>query len=152
MRTQQVLDDLQALVERSGRIPGFGRKAVDERRFHSLLGQLREALPTDMREAARVTQEKERIIAEASARAEEMRSEAQQEAEGLVSESEIIRQARADAEEILRRSEAQAQDIRKEAHTYATEVLDKIDGMVSRIAAAVEAGRAALAETADTGQ
>lgn len=150
MLTQQILDSLQALVERSGRMPGLGKKAVDERRFYALLGQFREALPADLREAARVSQEKERILSEARAEAEQVRAQARQAAAELVRESEITRQAREGGEEIVRQARAEAQEIQKQARAYGNEVLEKIDSMVSRIAAAVEAGRAALSSSDST--
>jgi len=144
MRTQQMLDELQALVERSGRMPGMGKKAVDERRFYSLLGQLRESLPADLREASRTIQEKDKMIAEASAKAEEIKAKAQEQSARLVEESEITHRAHADAEEIVRQADLRAEAIRQDAHTYASQVLEKIETMINRLAAGVQEGRAAL--------
>jgi len=144
MRTHQLLDDLQALVERSGRLPGLGKKSVDERRFYSLLGQLREALPADLREATRITQESESILAAARAEAERTLGEARDEASRLVEDSELKRQAQIEADEILRRADLQADEIRNEAHVFAAQVLDRMSSTVNRIATTIEEGRTAL--------
>lgn len=127
------------------------------------LEKIQAHLPTQMREAANLARESERILHDATTDAEEklasakrdseqMLKEAHAEAEriveqarlqqeSLISESEVLKLAKAQAEDIRNTSERESRQMRREADKYAHEVLTSVEGTLSRMLTQVERGK-----------
>ncbi|MHB1131153.1 MAG: hypothetical protein ACYC4L_02075 [Chloroflexota bacterium] len=140
-----LIDRLEALIAEGKRIPWTGRAMVDEREFMEIIDQLRVSLPEELRHARRITQECERLLADAQAEADTLMSAARQQADRLMQDDEVAKQAerqaamiRAEAErqgiemveaaqqhsqQVVTQAHDQAQSIRNGAEDYARDVL-----------------------------
>jgi cell division septum initiation protein DivIVA len=161
-----LIDRLEALVAEGRHIPVLGRIMIDEREFMEIIDQLRVSLPEELRQARRITQERERLLAEAQSDAERVTSLAQEQASRLLQETEVSRSAerraelilneaerqgnetieaaRQEAQQILFEAQQQAESVRAGADGYAREVLTSLDQELGKHQGMVRKGLAVL--------
>ncbi|MER3406140.1 MAG: ATPase, partial [Chloroflexota bacterium] len=58
----QLIDRLEALISSGARLPLTSRALVDEQEVLDILDQLRMAVPEEIRQAKRLSQERERLL------------------------------------------------------------------------------------------
>lgn len=150
MAVQRLLEELEALVEKAGRLPWLGRKAVGEHKFFDLLSKVRQALPEELEKAAALLRDRDRVLNEARAQAEAILAEARREAARLMEESEVIKRATESASQLMHQAEVAAASVRADAVSFAQTIIDRVDQHLARLRAAVEEGRRAISPPAET--
>lgn len=150
----KLLEELEEYVEGSKQVMN---KAlfVDLDEFFARTNRIKAAVPDEIKRAARITRESQRIAEDAKEEArrilEEARAEVEQQLQGareegtrLVDEHEITRLATEKAAEILAHSERQAEEIRRGALAYAREVLGNLEGSVTAVLTSIQNGQRQL--------
>lgn len=140
----RLVDKLEALIEKGRRIPFSSAVIVSETLFLDIIDQMRISLPEEIKQARRLQQEREKVIAEAQEEAARIISKAREDAARLVAEHELRRQAQEGAERILAEAERQARAIHQGADDYAIEVLTRLSEELASIQRTVANGIAAL--------
>jgi len=138
MDIQHLLDRLEALLSDSRRIGG--KLIVDAQRSWDLIDQMRISVPEEVKQAQRVNQERDRIIAQAKEEAGRIIELARQEAAKLTEEHEIARRAQELAVTIEARARREAESVQYEADEYVMEVLIKLDEDLARTLTVVRNG------------
>lgn len=163
-----LLDKLEELPERARHLPFNTLLNFNQEQFYYLVLKIRANLPREMKQAAKVARDSERIVEQAedvaSERVESGRMAAEQlldeaRAEGervvataraqaaqLVQQSEVHRMATAQAHEIVRNAEVEASEIRKGADDYARDLLANLEGVLGKALTTVKRGRESLDE------
>ena len=95
-----LLDRLEEVLSSGSRLPFSSRTVIDEQECLDILDQIRVALPEEIKQARRVTAERDGIIAEAQARAQQIIREAEERAAEKVEEHALVRQAQARAQQV----------------------------------------------------
>lgn len=128
-----LLDNLEHLITGSQRIPMTNRVLVSEQEVLQLVDQIRAAVPEEIKQAHRLRQERERLLAQAQAEANRIIAAAREEAERLINDEETLRVAAERAAEIEREAEEHAGQLRDGADAYAVETLrsleERLDGV-----------------------
>lgn len=128
--------------------------------------QIKALMPRDLKDAASLSRETERMLAsaeeESAATLESARAQAQKmieeaenhaaliiqqaelKAQQLVAEDEISRIAKAQAEEVRRSAEKDAREMKRGADHYAADVLTNLETVVGRVLSTVEKGKREL--------
>lgn len=145
MDVLQLIDRLEQLVSSGTRLPLSSRTIIDEQEFLDIIDQLRVTVPEEIKQARRVSQERERVMLQAETEAEKILTSAQEQAARMLQEDEVFRRAQDEAERLLSEAEREAEDIRQGADDYAAEVLTQVEGELTRLMAMTRNGRAALA-------
>ena len=128
-----LIDELEAMLAESKRVP-FGRKLmVDEAHALELVDRLRSAMPVEVRQAHRILDEKERIMDDARERAHNMLHD-----RGLLAELEVER------ERMIAQAEREAERIKADGDAYVRGVLTGLAERLSKIQASVNNGLEAL--------
>jgi cell division septum initiation protein DivIVA len=140
----QLIDRLESLVSSGARVPLTSRAIVDEHDFLEIVDQLRIAVPEEIRQAKRLSQDKERIIHQAQGEADKLLEEARQQATHLLQENELVRAAEQYSEQTRREAEQHAEEIRRGADTYSLEVLGSLETELMKLLATVRRGKTAL--------
>ncbi|MDA8218990.1 MAG: hypothetical protein M0Z94_15400 [Dehalococcoidales bacterium] len=162
-----IIDRLESLVAQGKRVPLSSRTLVDEQEFLDIIDQLRVSLPEELRQARRVTQERERLVAEARAESEKITKAAQEHATLMMQETEVgkaaerraaliiqeaqeranamLQEARQQAEAIQEEAERNAADVREGANSYARDVLTRLDQELAKHTVMVHRGLDMLA-------
>lgn len=118
-----LLDRLEQLITGSQRIPMTNRVLVSEQDVLELVDQIRAAVPEEIKQAHRLRQERERLLAQAQAEGDRIILAAREEAERLTNDEEVLRLATERAFEIKNEAEEDASQLRDGADAYAVETL-----------------------------
>ncbi|HZK67863.1 MAG TPA: hypothetical protein VFD42_10045 [Chloroflexota bacterium] len=128
-----LLDDLEAIIERGGRIPFSARVMVDRDVYLDAMDALRMALPEAVTHAERIVRERDRIVAQAEAEAERVMSLAREQAAFLVSERQLLRTAELQSEAILNTAREEAKEIVSSAQKYASDLMAQLESDTMRV-------------------
>ena len=123
MDVLELIDELHDLVHSAKQVPLRDQVRVDEKKVHDLLDQMRSMIPDEIKQAQRIVNEREEMLAE----------------------------AKREAEEIIENAQAREREIRLGAEDYAAEILDTLELNLSKFIAAVQRGRERLQRPDDPG-
>jgi len=139
-----LLDRLESLVSGGARVPLTSRSIVDEQEFIDLLDQIRASIPEEVRQAKRVSQEREKVILQAQAEADKIINTARDQATQLLDQNEMVRAAQDHAQNIVDEAVQRAEDVRRGADEYALAALDELEQHLTRLLATIRKGKATL--------
>lgn len=137
----ELLDRIEALIERSAAVPLTDKKMVDAAAVVGLVEMIRSVLPQDLHDAHLLREDLEMRHRGAQDEARRIVEEAQATARRMVEQSEVLREIRRRAEDLLAQARSDAQATREGADTYARQVLDEMEAQLIRILEAVRKGR-----------
>lgn len=129
-----LVDRLENLVANSKRMPLVNQVILKEADLLAIIEQMRTSVPSEIKQARRIMQEKERILGQAQSEASMILTRAREESERAMAREgllrvaeersqEIIRRANDQAQAIVRRAESHTDQMQIEADTYASETL-----------------------------
>jgi vacuolar-type H+-ATPase subunit H len=139
-----LLDKLEALVSGGTRLPLTSRALVDEQEFVDILDEIRAAVPEEVRQAKRLSQDKERVISQAQGEADKIISAAREEASRILQEDALLRQARDQANAYVQEAVQRAEEVRRGADEYALAALENLEEQLTRLLATVRKGKTTL--------
>ena len=100
---------------------------MNEEEYLDIIDQMRITIPAGIKQAKRIQQERERIIAQAQEEAERIVALAREQAANLTNEHEVLETAGTKAEALLKQAQQQAEDIKADADDYVVEVLSELE-------------------------
>jgi hypothetical protein len=129
-----LVDRLENLMNNSKKMPLTNSLLVKESEILNIIELMRTSIPDEIKQARRIIQEKERILAQAQADASALLTRAREETERVMNREgllqaaearsqELVRQATEQAQKVIRRSHEQAEQREAGADVYATETL-----------------------------
>ena len=140
----QLLDRLESLVSTGTRLPLTSRALVDEQEFVDILDEIRAAVPEEVRQAKRLSQEKDKVILQAQSEADKIINSARDEATRILQEDHLIHAAREQADAYVQEAIQRAEEVRRGADEYALAALDGLEDQLTRLLATVRKGKATL--------
>ena len=159
-----LVDRLENLLTNSRRMPLVNQIIVKESDIYALLDQMRTVIPEEVKQARRLLQEKERILAQAQADASTLLAHAREESERAMNREgllrvaeersqELIHRASEHSQELVRRAEDHSEQMKIEADAYVTETLHNlrehlmsVETEVSRTILSIERGLESIGE------
>ena len=128
MEIFKILDELEAMVKESKKMPFSNTKVVVESDLLlDRVDRLRAVLPEELETARLIMSEKQRIIKEACGQADEDLEQSKDRVARMMDDSEITKSALRMSEEILAKAEEVAREIRAEANEYAENMLNHME-------------------------
>ncbi len=134
------------IIQKSTLIPLTVYRLVDEEHALELIDQMRISLPDEIKNAKRIYQERDRIIAQANEEASRLVELAQTEAADLVQRDAISGAADRRAQTIIERAQRDAQVIKLESDEYIMQVLSELEAHLMRSLTVVQNGLDKLEE------
>lgn len=132
-----LVDKLEAAINKGFVIPFGAKRIVDEDDCLDIIDQMRIAIPDEIKQARRVTQDRDRILAQSKEEADRVVALAREEAEHLTDVHEVARAAQDRAVAIQQQAETDAQATRNGADEYAQQVLldlqQRLDELTARL-------------------
>jgi cell division septum initiation protein DivIVA len=162
-----LVDRLENLITSSKKMPLSNSLLVREGEILKIIELMRTAIPDEIKQARRIIQEKERILAQGQADASTLLARAREETERVMNREGLLRAAEARSQELLREATEQAKEIvhqgqeraeqrRLGADAYAAETLRNlrehlltIETEVSRHVLSIEKGLESLGVPVD---
>jgi cell division septum initiation protein DivIVA len=138
------LNELEELIETSGKIPLTRKVLVNEDRMLDLLDRIRTTIPEEIRQAKWIIQEREKVMNDSQKEALRLLEDAQKQVDKQADESEIARKAKDIADEIVDRAEDKARELRDGARSYADDVLTNLMDSLDKLSSQIEQGRSEL--------
>jgi hypothetical protein len=120
-----LVDRLENLIANSRRMPVVNQIMIKEGDILNIVDQMRTSIPDEIKQARRVVQEKERILAQAQADASTLLARAREETERAMNREGLLRAAEARSQELVRQAEEQARAVVAKAEAHGEQL--KID-------------------------
>ncbi len=135
-----LIDQLEQLVLRSRPLPFLRWVVMEERQLLDLIDQMRVAVPQELKQARRIAQERERIIAQAKEEAERIVALAQEQASELIAQHQVVQAAEQRAALIIERAQREAERLKADADDYALTRLLELEETLSHLLQVVRNG------------
>ena len=113
MKTEKLLEDLENLIETSGRIPMTTKRVIEEEEIMRVLDAINESLPLELEESRRIMAEKDKILADAQRQADTLIAQAKDYIAKLTEESELVKQAQTQANQIITLANQSSEELKK---------------------------------------
>jgi len=101
---------------------------VNENAIFEIIDQMRIHIPEELKQAKRVQQQTDRLVAQAKEEAERIKTQARRESEELLSQNEQVYAAQARHAQIVEDARREAESLRQDAQQYAMQVLQDLEG------------------------
>lgn len=143
MEIMALIDRLEEMISQATKVPLTGKILLDPDELLALVDEMREMVPSEIREANRVARDRESILRESREQAEQTIREAQALAAQLTSEAAVAKEAQSQADELIDQAKRVAREIRQNALEWADDLFGRTQPDLERVAA--ETQKAALA-------
>ena len=152
MNIDELLDLMEETLEDATGLPfAGGKRVVDIDKLQDIIDEVRLNLPTEVRQARAIVNDRADIVADAKREAEALVRKAEERARILVGEQEIVKAAQQRAAEIVGGAQTQAREMRTTVIEYCENMLRVTEEQLARNAAEVKTVRANLRQTAKNG-
>jgi vacuolar-type H+-ATPase subunit H len=135
-----LVDRLETLLNKSWRLPFTSNVVIQEDAFLDIIDQMRISIPEEVKQARRISAERERLLEQAQEEADRIVTLAKEQAGGLANNHEVVKAAQARADEIVARAQHSAEAIKAEADTYVMEVLSNLEEQLMLLLTTVRNG------------
>src|SRR3954465_2315959 len=106
-----LVDRLENLIAGSRKMPLMNQIIIKESDIFNIIEQMRTSIPDEIKQARRIIQEKERILAQAQADASNLLTRAREETERVMQREGLLRAAEERSQELVQRAENQTQNM-----------------------------------------
>lgn len=132
-----LVDRLEAAINKGTAVPFSNKRMIDEDECLDIIDQLRIAVPEEIKQSRRVTQEKDRILAQAKEEADRIVQMSKDESTRMADMSEIVKTAQSRAGAIMAQADLDAKSTRAGADDYANQVLSELQQRLDELTARV---------------
>lgn len=139
-----LVDRLEAIINGGSRVPLSSRVVIDEREALDVLDLMRSTVPEEIKQARRVNQERDKILAQAQTEANRLVSQAQERVERMVAEDNVRLAAEDRARQLVENARREADDVRRGADDYALDMLERLDAELRRVQGSVRSAISAM--------
>ncbi|NLJ16626.1 MAG: ATP synthase F0 subunit B [Clostridiales bacterium] len=145
MNVDEILDMIDELLEKAVAFPLTGGKSlIDIDKLNELVSEIRLNMPTEIKQAKNLVNDRKVIISDAKAEAETIIRKAEERAKLLISKEEIVRQAQDRATDIIATAQSRAKEIRTATNEYVDGMLGRAEELLTKNLVDVKKTRAAL--------
>ena len=124
MNMEEILDALEDMLEEAWSIPLSGNKCVvDAEKVIQYLQDIRLNMPTEIKQAKLIVNDRSDIISQAEKQAEATVRKAEERARALIAQEEIVKQAQEKAKEIITQAQTVAKELKKAANEFSDNAL-----------------------------
>lgn len=152
MNIDELLELMEETMEEASGLPFSGSKRmVDIDKMRDIIDEIRLNLPTEIRQAKAIVNDRADIVSDAKREAEAIIKKAEERARILVGEEQIVRAAQQRAADIVSTAQSQSREMRNTVTEYCENMLRVTEEQLARNAAEVKTVRANLRQTAKNG-
>jgi len=135
-----LVDRLEALLNQGWRIPFTSNVVIHEDDFLDIIDQMRVSIPEEVKQARRVSAERDHVLEQAQQEADRIIALAQEQAGSLADDHEVMRSAYAKADDIVAQANRSAEVVQSEADVYVMESLSTLEEYLMRLLTTVRNG------------
>ena len=135
-----LVERLESLAASAKKLPLTNNVVIDQAAVLELIDQLRAAVPPEVAQARRVTEEAGRITERAREEGDAVIGRAQEQAARMLEDRELVQMAKQRAGEIIDTASREASEIRRGADEYAAGVLIRLEGECIKALTSIKRG------------
>jgi hypothetical protein len=135
------IDEIISMVETARNVPMSRNCMLDRSELIGLLEQLRSEIPSEMRRASALLDERDKILDAGQREAERMIAEAEAEHHRLVSLNEVVVSADREGARMIHDARQEVLRLREEVDEYVDTTLANFEQFLTRSLASIERGR-----------
>lgn len=148
MNLEEILDTLDEMLDKSWNLPlTNNRSVVDIEKMQSLLDEMRDNLPAELRMAKKIVSERSDIMVQAKREADAVVRRAEDRARALIAQEEIVRQAQQRANEILSQAQQKSRELRAASQDFSDDILRQTEETLTKLLTEVKTTRQAIRST-----
>lgn len=145
MNIEDILDQLDDILDAAWAMPLSGGKIlVEGERVRELVDTIRGNLPSEVRQAKAIVQDRADIVNSAKKEAESIIRNAEERRNQILSHEEIVVQAQERANEIQAQTQKRAREMRRTAQEFTEDVLRRTEEVLAQQVAQVRQARVSL--------
>lgn len=143
---EDYLDLIDDVFEKAKSVPFSNKNSiVDVEEIRDIMDKIRLNLPSEMKQAKKLVQERKSIIEDANRQAEKIITTAETRAKELVAESEITKAAELRAMETEKQANLKAKEVKNAADKYIVDMLTRAEETLAACHAAVKRTKGTIA-------
>ncbi len=151
MKIDDLIDELTNVIETAHAMPlSGGRCLIDPERIRTIIFEMRDSLPKELKQAKAIVADRTEIISEAKKEAETIVRSAEDRRRAMLNQSDLVKQAQQQANEIISDAKAKAREIRKASNDYVEDIIKRADEALSSQLAEIKKTRQSLKATMRT--
>lgn len=132
MKMEDLVNELQEMVNDAKGMPFANDKVLLNRdTILDILDEIEDAVPTEVRQAKNIVNDRNQILSQAKKEAEEIIKQAEERRKAMIDQHEITKQAKAQAAEIVTDAKAKAAGVKKAANQYVDDMMKKVETSLS---------------------
>jgi vacuolar-type H+-ATPase subunit H len=131
MKVFELMDELIEELESSPKALFSNKRSVDLDIVSEIIADLKNALPSELKEATQILREKDEILAAAREEAAAIIKSAEDELNSRVCEETVVQEAEARAKQLLAQAESNAREITAGAKEYADDILAELENYLA---------------------
>ncbi len=127
MNIDDLLDLMDETLEDAFTVPLSGKRMVDAEKLRDIIDDIRLNMPTEIRQAKAIVQDRAEIVEGARREAEAIIRKAEERAKAIVSQQEIVKQSEQRAADIMRVANQGAKEMRASVTNYCENILHQAE-------------------------
>ena len=144
MNIDDLLDLIDETLEDAFTVPLSGKRMVDAGRLRDIIDDIRLNMPTEIRQAKAIVQDRAEIVAGAHKEAESLIKKAEGRAKAIVSEQEIVKRSEEKAADIMRVANQGAKEMRNSVTVYCENILRQSEQQLLKSCSEVKGVRTSI--------
>ncbi len=144
MNVDELLQLLDETLQDSFTMPLIGRRVVDAGKLQGIIDDIRLHLPTEIRKAKMIVQDRADIVQDARREAENIIKQAEKRAGGITDDQEIVKRSEQKAAEILRAAQQESKEMRTSTREYCDHLLSTTEELMAKNMGELKTVRASL--------
>ncbi|MCH5300516.1 MAG: ATPase [Ruminococcus sp.] len=132
MKMEDLVNELQEMVNDAKGMPFANDKVLLNRdTVLDILDEIEDAVPTEVRQAKNIVNDRNQILSQAKKEAEEIIKQAEERRKAMIDQHEITKQAKSQALEILNDAKTKAAGVKKAANQYVDDMMKSVETSLS---------------------
>lgn len=145
MNIEELLDMMDETLEEAMNLPfSGGKRVVDVEKVRDIIDDIRLNMPTEIRQAKAIVQDRAEIVEDAKKEAESIVKRAEDRARAMVAQEAIVKAAQQRATEILSSAQSQSREMRSAVSNLCENMLRRTEEQLSKSLSEVKAVRTTL--------
>ena len=124
---ENVLDEIDEMLDSAFSVPFSGKCMVDADKVRDLIDEIRLHMPSEIKQAKSIVEDRVEIISTAKREAENIVRRAEDRAKAMVAQEEIVKQAQQRGSEILTLAHQKSREVRQAASEFVETIMKKTD-------------------------
>ena len=148
MNIDELLNMMEEMLEEATGLPfAGGTRVVDADRMQDIIDEVRLNLPTEIRQAKAIVQDRADIVESAKKEAEAIVKRAEDRARAMVAQEAIVKAAQQKATEILTSAQSQSREMRTTVTNYCENMLRHTEEQLAKSMTEVKTVRSTLRQS-----